>query len=683
MPSIIYDALACADINSLLREAASIVADTLVVDHVLILEVGAIHSQSCSCSSIGWEQSKALQLGKSLLARESQAEAAHREETTTGDGPLQAGGYRVSASLLQEYGLAAALFSSVPCGRGSLLLFAGTTRANSLSMSAYARSLRAAVTLLSLAIRRASAELGYIARLQQVVQAKHQWQSTVDALPQLVCLIDEHGFVIRANRTLELWQLGEVRSIRGTQVHDMLHPGCTDAGCDLWLHWKQMWQQLNATQFAECALHDLVPGYELHLSLCRVNPSRYDDGAAEQGYAFLLIEDISEQKRHERLLVNYNTELERQLQEQSAQLKMVNAQLKGEIREHTRHKAVLIESEKKYACFVENALTGIYALRNNRIVFCNKRFADIFAYERNEIYQLELHELFPADKQGTAANLTGEEKTVKGTTRAGGTVWVRRNLGMLDCFREPMILGTVVDITAQKNAEDELRRSEQELKLLSEQLLLAQEDERKRIALELHDGIGQTLSAIKFGLENAMQECDKKTREQNAKYLASVVDKLRDAIEEVRNISMGLRPSMLDDLGLAPTISWFCREFQSLHPTIRMTKRIDIEERNIADVLKVVVFRIIQEALNNIAKHAGASNVSVELASTGEALELRIEDDGRGIPPEAFRLAKGLGLSSIKERAKLSGGNLTIEATVGTGTVIQVVWPFPQARING
>jgi signal transduction histidine kinase len=159
--------------------------------------------------------------------------------------------------------------------------------------------------------------------------------------------------------------------------------------------------------------------------------------------------------------------------------------------------------------------------------------------------------------------------------------------------------------------------------------------------------------------------------------MKSVIGKLHDAIDEVRSISMGLRPSMLDDLGLVVTIGWFCRESQSLYPTIRIKKRVGIEESEIPDALKIVIFRVLQEALNNIGKHAGASTVSVELERTGGTLMLRIEDDGRGISPEVFRVSKGLGLSSMKERAKLSSGRFTVDTRYGTGTVVKVVWPLP------
>ena len=130
----------------------------------------------------------------------------------------------------------------------------------------------------------------------------------------------------------------------GIAQHDMLHPGCTDSSCEFKVQWQRMWRQLNDTQYAECTLHELLPGIELHLSLFRGNSSHFEDAVAKQGDAFLFIEDVSQQKRHERLLVDYNDELERQLQEQSAQLRETNVRLEEEIREHKRDKQILKES---------------------------------------------------------------------------------------------------------------------------------------------------------------------------------------------------------------------------------------------------------------------------------------------------------------------------------------------------
>jgi len=242
-------------------------------------------------------------------------------------------------------------------------------------------------------------------------------------------------------------------------------------------------------------------------------------------------------------------------------------------------------------------------------------------------------------------------------------------------LNRPMIMGNIIDITVQKDTEDALRLSQRDLKVLSGKLLEAQEVERKRIASELHDSIGQSISAIKFGMENAMREYESNLPGTGTLYLRGIIDKLRDTINEVRNISMNLRPSILDDLGLKATIKWFVREFVSLFPSIAVDLQIDMVESDLSDLQKIVIFRIIQESLNNIGKHAEANHVSVELLNTGDRLILSVKDDGKGFLPETFCAGQGFGLSSMRDRVKLTDGEFSIESAPGTGTLIRVSWP--------
>ena len=137
------------------------------------------------------------------------------------------------------------------------------------------------------------------------------------------------------------------------------------------------------------------------------------------------------------------------------------------------------------------------------------------------------------------------------------------------------------DITERKLAENALRTSEFELRLLSMQVMTAQEQERQRIAAELHDGIGQTLSAIKFSLENAIRHLADKPVEEGVQQMSTVIPKMQDAIEEVRRISMALRPSLLDDIGILATLTWFCRESASAYEHIRIESSINIKEEDI------------------------------------------------------------------------------------------------------
>jgi signal transduction histidine kinase len=217
-----------------------------------------------------------------------------------------------------------------------------------------------------------------------------------------------------------------------------------------------------------------------------------------------------------------------------------------------------------------------------------------------------------------------------------------------------------------------LKESEEQLRHLSSQLLYAQENERKSVAQDLHDSIGQTLAAVKFGTENALRELSKRPSKEIGQPLEATISLVQNAIQEVRRIQTDLRPSSLDDLGILATISWFCREFQAIYSGIRIEQKIDIREDDVPDPLKIIIYRVLQEALNNIAKHSKAGRIDLCLRKKDVSIELLIKDDGQGF--DVRRVRRGLGLASMRERTELSGGAFTIESSVGKGTVVQSSW---------
>jgi len=235
------------------------------------------------------------------------------------------------------------------------------------------------------------------------------------------------------------------------------------------------------------------------------------------------------------------------------------------------------------------------------------------------------------------------------------------------------------DITKRKLAEIARQETEEELRILSAQLLSAEERERKRIAGDIHDSIGQTLSAIKFSIENSLAAISTESTNSAIEILENLIPLTQQSIEEVRRIIMDLRPSTLDDLGLVATISWFCREFQSVYTNIRIEQETHIEENDISPSLKTVIYRILQEALNNAAKHSRTNIIRLHLMKNKDDLELMVEDTGVGFDLDEERskniARKGIGLGSMRERAQLSGGIFTIRSTPGLGTRIIVAWP--------
>jgi len=234
------------------------------------------------------------------------------------------------------------------------------------------------------------------------------------------------------------------------------------------------------------------------------------------------------------------------------------------------------------------------------------------------------------------------------------------------------IFAAARDITERKRAEEELRNKENQIRFFASQCLTAHETERRRVAAELHDGIASSLAGIKFRIEKMAQ--DMKQGLGSAESLQDLSLNVAQSLGEVRRIMADLRPSILDDLGILPALNWFCREYEKTYSHLSVEKQIGISEDEVPDSLKTAIFRISQEAMNNIAKHSKASLVDLALQKAGERVELIIQDNGSGFKTD--EIAKGFGLSTMRERAELSGGTFAVQSTKGKGTIIRASWPL-------
>jgi PAS domain S-box-containing protein len=234
-------------------------------------------------------------------------------------------------------------------------------------------------------------------------------------------------------------------------------------------------------------------------------------------------------------------------------------------------------------------------------------------------------------------------------------------IGAMNCFQ---------DITERKRAQTALQHSFGQLRALAGRLQTVREEERKRVARELHDQLGQTLTALKIELSSLIKglPADKERRS------ASVLRLIDQTIQSVRRISNDLRPGVLDDLGLTAAVEWATREFQSRTGT---DCRLDLPEDDIVTdrELATSLFRILQESLTNVARHANATQVAVRLTRDDGSMTLEVHDDGKGIGEEQLSDRSSLGILGMRERALLLGGELAISGAPGEGTTIKVRVP--------
>jgi signal transduction histidine kinase len=236
-----------------------------------------------------------------------------------------------------------------------------------------------------------------------------------------------------------------------------------------------------------------------------------------------------------------------------------------------------------------------------------------------------------------------------------------------------------LEVERRRAAEDALEQSRVELETLSHQLINAQEDERARVSRELHDSIGQSLGAIKYMLERVSSADGRLTADEAAAGLASAIDAVTDTIGETRAISMRLRPPILDDMGAVAAMRYIVGRFSETYPDTDFHLEIAVTNDDVSPDLTTTLYRIIQEALNNVVKHAQAKSALVSLRQDAKTLTLEIVDDGVGFDSSGrntghYRRIGNFGRLGMRERALNSNGQLFIESSIGKGTKVTVEW---------
>jgi signal transduction histidine kinase len=236
-------------------------------------------------------------------------------------------------------------------------------------------------------------------------------------------------------------------------------------------------------------------------------------------------------------------------------------------------------------------------------------------------------------------------------------------------------VGTTQDITGRKLAEEKIAKSEALLRRLSQDLMHAQDTERRQIARDLHESAGQTLAALKMALANLEHAVPENT--EAWAHLQIVRGLTDDAIREIRVVSYLMHPPMLDEVGLGPTIRWYARGF-SERSGIATTFEVDEKVARLPQQVEITVFRIVQEALTNVHRYAGSRTAAIHLSRREDELHVEIQDQGCGLPPIAQgpESRPGVGIAGMRERVKQLNGVFEIESVSGRGTTVRAIFPI-------
>jgi PAS domain S-box-containing protein len=243
----------------------------------------------------------------------------------------------------------------------------------------------------------------------------------------------------------------------------------------------------------------------------------------------------------------------------------------------------------------------------------------------------------------------------------------------------------VVDITGRKQVEDALRKSTVELQALAAHLNVVREEERAALARELHDDLGQSLTALQIDLmwmAHRLQAIQPPDLPALRNKIAGMVPLVEHLTELTQTISSSLRPGVLDDLGLVAALEWQAVD-TAKRTALTCSTALPASDIEVDGTIALAVFRIVQESLTNVARHAQATHVTISLHTAGNVLELEIQDNGRGGAPETFAGHKALGLIGMRERAAAYGGTVDIGSELGKGTTVRVRMPARPVRSGG
>ncbi len=343
--------------------------------------------------------------------------------------------------------------------------------------------------------------------------------------------------------------------------------------------------------------------------------------------------------------------------------------------------------EPAYRMLVEAMSEGAATLsRDGALLYCNRRFAELVRRPREKMIGIAVQSLITRTERDRFEVFLaeGQKAVMKGEFnlryRDGSLLPVHLSLNRFPGYKGHALGMVITDLSEQKRKQaDEIKQAEVTRRLLLEHMLSAQEEERRRIARELHDEAGQLLTSLLVGLrtlEDSRKLTEVKTQGLRLRKITA------QALDEVGRLARGLHPTVLDDHGLGVALSRYVAEYTKTHKISVVLKLNEPGSTNLPSAVQIGLYRIVQEALTNVARHSGAKTVSIKFSRSSTALEVAIADDGCGFDAKAVAVSSHrLGIQSMRERATMLGGAVSF-ASQRRGTKMLVRVPLAEKNLE-
>lgn len=437
--------------------------------------------------------------------------------------------------------------------------------------------------------------------------------------------------------------------------------------------------------------NEVLARVKTHLELRELTErleQKVNERTAELTQANLYLQsEIAQRIRTEQALQQAHDDLELMVEKRTAELSMKNRQLTAALDNYRKTERALRQSEITYRTIFETTACATMIIEeDSTLSLVNTEFENLTGYTKEQIEGKVKWTKFIAKEDLERMKEYHHLRCInpKAPPRNYECRAIGKNGHIQDIFVTVAMMpgsnksvASFLDVSKLKKIEKTLRESESRLRYLSSRLLAAQETERQRISLEIHDELGQNLAVLKLQL-NALTSRLRKDQSTLKNELKKMLDFIDHIIEEMRRISRDLSPAIIQDLKLCRSLEWMLHDF-SKHTGIDVSKKmIDIDD-TFDSREQIIIYRIFQEALNNIRKHALAQHVSISVEMEDENVCIAIEDNGQGFDlDEVWNrhvAQRGLGISSLEERTRMLGGVFDLKTKAGKGTRLTLTIP--------